>query len=115
MKKCYRCKTSALKGFKYCRKCGCSFGVKYCAKGHVNPIGTLYCHICGSSKLSRSDGGGAFNEKAFAFYLGGGLVSLVFGLVVGLVLLAKAEDIPPGDVMATAGIVFGGVLRFFSF
>lgn len=115
MKKCYRCKTSALNEHKYCQKCGCSFGVKYCPKGHVNSIGTLYCDKCGSSKLSRSDGGGVFGEKEFAFYLGGGLVSLVFGLVVGFVLLKKAENLPPGDVMAAAGIVFGGVLKFFSF
>ena len=88
MKYCNNCFRFSVGKPPYCTSCGRSYNVRLCKRGHRNSRQTQFCAECGSGDLSTP----APPETALS-RMSRWSVQLVFGMFVGLVILALTASI----------------------
>lgn len=52
MKRCTYCFRYSISEHPFCSRCGRSFDVRLCSRGHISPRGADFCGECGSGELS---------------------------------------------------------------
>jgi hypothetical protein len=66
----------------FCSRCGRSFDVRICSRGHRNPRGVQFCSECGSADLSTPA-----PPASFLHHLSGVVLYLFSGLTIALIVL----------------------------
>jgi hypothetical protein len=88
MKWCQSCGHLSVGRPLFCAKCGRSFNVRVCRRGHVNRRDSAFCAVCGSAELS-SPGKRARGWPRVAATLGLFLLAGLFGWYCLVLLVAS--------------------------
>ena len=74
-----------------CRFCGCTWHIRLCPRGHVNPPGSLHCGECGSVDLSETAGNRPWTIYVIKFFIIVILCIVVISLAGSIVTSARSE------------------------